>query len=466
MERRDRNHPAHRRPEIPLDDPPGSVKTSPLGIHGGWLGGGSEKRAEAEGCAMRRRLEDGGGRGGQLKGSWDRRRRRWGSTGFKLGFISLLLLLLGGGGAGGQDTELLTKARNEVGDLFNLRKALSGESAYPHQYRTYVSEQETQTSTDALDECCGGGGCTECLAGESIENLRAVKIELQKDINLLYGLGCPCSISEIYPASGDKNLKIPVEVTVPGMSVDAAFELGDIECWWRSTRPGEVEVYSKIGATKVRDDTVACQTPPQTQASYMEVTLHGNGWAVTQASDVLGNTFEMYDAGEFSISGVTPIASPSSGGVRLVVVGSDIDPTRGLQCRVAGRRFPAQVINSTHATCTTPVLTPGKTSLTLSQNGYNWIEEIDFWVYHQPNITVIYPTRGIGNEIVKINLAGLGLSYDPRPEDLFCKWYMYERNVTVPATRIRNSSTISVSCSSQSDSLCFPVAMRLMTLPE
>lgn len=380
--------------------------------------------------------------------------------------VCLFFLAWGVGEAGGQDSAAVITARNEVGDLFNLRKHLSGESSFPYKYRSYVREGETSEVSLAYDKCCGGDGCRECMAGEAVQNLQAIKFEMKRRIEVLQDLGCPCSISQIYPSSGAYTLKAPVEVTVSGLLLDQAFARGPIECWWRSQRPGEVETYTKVVAEPLRSDTVACLTAPQTQFSYMEVSLHGDGWSVTKPSVEGINVFESFNAGDFGIVSASPIASPSVGGVKIMIVGRDLDPTRDLQCRVAGVRFPAQAINTTHATCTTPAMPAGKTSLTLSQNGYTWIEdEVDFWVYNQPNITVVYPPGGLGNELVKMNLAGLGLSYEPKAEEIFCRWLLQERNVTVPAIRIRNSSTVSVcACLKHSRSICATLRVfRLQT---
>lgn len=355
------------------------------------------------------------------------------------GLVVIAVLILCVIVVGGNDDPALLQARLRVGDLMNMRKALSGESAFPERYRSY--DRDSSSAGSISDTSCTGKQCIECTVGEQVENLQAVAHLLNRELSLLRGLGCPCVIESIFPRLGGFDGGLPVEINVAGLLLDKVFALGPVECWWRTEK--DLEIYSKVPAVFLGEGRVTCETPKQPGPIFLEVTLHGSGWALT-SSEGGSNVFEMYDMGVFEMSAVMPRGSPTHGGVNLTITGVGFDLNRPMDCRAAGVRFESTVVSSTLAYCVTPPLQVGVTTLQLSQNGYTWTNQvIAFGVYVQPTIAVIFPQGGLGSEEIRLNLAGLGLTYQPKDEDLFCRWLTVEKNITFQALRIRNSSTFS-----------------------
>ncbi len=103
--------------------------------------------------------------------------------------IMLICLCLLWSPGGGDDSAELQAARMRLADTFDLRKQLSGESTYPHRYR----------STSA--NCCGGSSCVECQ-GEKVGNIDATRFYLESEIRLLRKIGCPCRIEKLSPPGG------------------------------------------------------------------------------------------------------------------------------------------------------------------------------------------------------------------------------------------------------------------------
>jgi len=153
-------------------------------------------------------------------------------------FLSLLLVGLWVGGAEGGDEDKLERARLEFGDVFSIRKALSGESTFPHRYR---SHRETSR------QCCGGIECVEC-GGEELENLQVAAAALRREIRVLETLGCPCKIGAIAPKLGPAAGGTKIILEIDGMDLNLAFSYGEIECWFSR----EVEQYIKVPAVKVQ----------------------------------------------------------------------------------------------------------------------------------------------------------------------------------------------------------------------
>ena len=154
--------------------------------------------------------------------------------------LAVLLLLVGlwVRGAEGGNGDQLERARLELGDVFNLRKTLSGESAFPHRFRSHL---------EAGRPCCGGSECAECQT-EQLENLHATGLTLQREIRVLELLGCPCEIASLTPQLGAASGGTQITLAISGMDLDMAFGFGPVECWFSR----EVEEYVKTPAVQVR----------------------------------------------------------------------------------------------------------------------------------------------------------------------------------------------------------------------
>jgi hypothetical protein len=124
----------------------------------------------------------------RLRSRWQRLRSGWQRRPAVQAMMLICLCLLWSSG-GGDDSAELQAAKLRLADTFDLRKQLSGESTYPHRYR----------STSA--NCCGGSSCVECQ-GEKVGNIDATRFYLESEIRLLRKIGCPCRIEKLSPPGG------------------------------------------------------------------------------------------------------------------------------------------------------------------------------------------------------------------------------------------------------------------------
>jgi hypothetical protein len=366
---------------------------------------------------------------------------------------------------GGDDSAALAAARMRLADTFDMRKRLSGESTFPHRYRSGVG------STGA---CCGGDSCVECK-GESVVNLDATRLLIEDEIRLLRKLGCPCRIESLSPDSGSVDGGTRVTVTVSGLDLDLALARGPMECWVRM----DLEKYVVVPATRSDDsaDQLVCVTPPSqpqvscegfiapslvkycegnappTRAQYSQITLHAAGFAITTGE----TRFHYYDTRPPTLISIVPSGAPfSPGGAVLTVTGTGfkdavdgISHSRGFNvsmwCVFAEVALPASVLSNETAIChTAHGMTPVLGKLFMSYNALEpaGTDTLDFAVYHQPRISGIWPTGGYGDEPIIIQAAGLGYTYQPREGEILCIFLQQHQEKVVEARRVGNTSTV------------------------
>ena len=334
---------------------------------------------------------------------------------------------------GGDESADLEAARLRLADTFDLRKQLSGESTYPHRYRS---------SPGITGHCCGGDNCVECQ-GEKVGNLEATRLHLEKEIRLLRKLGCPCRIESLNPPAGPVEGGTDVIITVSGLDLDVALARGPLNCWIRMG----LEEYIVKPATRVLGTThqLTCRTPPSAPLES-QITLHAADFAITAGP----TQFLYYNAKAPRLISIVPSGAPSSpGGAVLTVTGSGfqdaVDAGVSLWCVFGGIGFDAVVQNNETAVCVSPAGLPSvKGKLFISFNALNpaGTFTLDFAVYDQPRITAIWPTGGYGDEPILIQAAGLGYTFQPREGDINCLFLQQHQEKVVPATRVANSSTI------------------------
>eukprot|EP00286_Rhodomonas_abbreviata_P013515 CAMPEP_0181323820 /NCGR_PEP_ID=MMETSP1101-20121128/20009_1 /TAXON_ID=46948 /ORGANISM="Rhodomonas abbreviata, Strain Caron Lab Isolate" /LENGTH=1221 /DNA_ID=CAMNT_0023431913 /DNA_START=228 /DNA_END=3889 /DNA_ORIENTATION=- len=346
----------------------------------------------------------------------------WGTR--VVGLLSLLALFLSCQPAGGEH-DSLENLRHELGDLFKIKKLLSGTSTYPARYKSFYAPTLQQ---------CSGAECAECV-GEQNENLLAVRYELERDILLLEDLGCPCDILSVQPSVGSHLGGTTVTVSVSGLNLSRAYGMGAIDCWVRR----DLEDYEVVPAQWVGENSVECITPPMGREFMSQITLHAPKWSLSQST----TQFFFYDSDAMALLEVIPKGVPSSGGAVLTLTGRKFETEIPMFCEFAGRMFLATVQNSTRAYCTSPELPEVEGNLKLSVNGKDTVEPgVPLYVYRQPRILAIWPEEGIGGEELEINAAGLGMRYQPLEQDLLCRFLQQDGNITLPAVRRGNSSTV------------------------
>lgn len=179
----------------------------------------------------------------------------------------LLLVGLWVSGAAGGDDEKLERARLELGDVFNLRRTLSGEAAFPHRYRSQL---------EAGRPCCAGAACTECQT-EQLENLQATGLTLRREIRVLELLGCPCAIASITPQLGPAAGGTQIFMAVSGMDLTMAFGFGPVECWFSR----EVEQYVKTRAVLLPGGGVRCDAPEMARLPETSLSLHSANFTLS-----------------------------------------------------------------------------------------------------------------------------------------------------------------------------------------
>lgn len=232
-----------------------------------------------------------------------------------------------------------------------------------------------------------------------------------------------------------------VELTVSGLNLDRAFDRGPVNCWVRR----DLEDYAVVPATRIGPNVVQCITPAMGSSFLSQITLHAPTWALVASSND-SDQFFFYDIEDTTLLSIFPVATPSNGGAVLTLTGEQFPSSSSLPlfCNFRGVNFPATVINSTLATCTTPALPEKDGYLKLTVNGQDTLEPgVPLAVYRHPRITAIFPDEGYGGELLYVNAAGFGLRYQPRAEDLLCRFMLPDGNETVPAARVGNSSTVS-----------------------
>jgi len=168
------------------DDPTGALPATQEGARRRGLDAVRETAGMLRGRLPlgRRRRDD----TARLRSGWQRLRSGWQRRPAVQAIMLICLCLLWSPG-GGDDSAELQAARLRLADTFDLRKQLSGESTYPHRYR----------STSA--NCCGGSSCVECQ-GEKVGNIDATRFYLESEIRLLRKIGCPCRIDNVSPPGG------------------------------------------------------------------------------------------------------------------------------------------------------------------------------------------------------------------------------------------------------------------------
>ena len=334
---------------------------------------------------------------------------------------------------GGDDSSALEAARLRLADTFDLRKQLSGESTYPHRYRS---------SPDVTGNCCGGDRCVECQ-GEKVGNLDATRLHFENEIRLLRKLGCPCRIEKLNPFGGPIEGGTDVVITVSGLDLDTALSRGPIDCWIRMG----LENYIVKPTTRVLGSTnqLTCRTP-SSAPQYSQITLHAADFAVTAGA----TQFSYYSAGAPRLVSILPSGAPSSpGGAVLTITGSGfqdaINAGVSLWCIFGGVPFDAAVQSNETAICVSPVGLPavlGKLYISFNTLDPAGTDTLDFAVYDQPRIARIWPMGGYGNEPIVIQAAGLGFTYQPRDGDISCIFLQQHQEKIVPAQRVANSSTV------------------------
>ena len=375
---------------------------------------------------------------GQLHGGgrrWVGFERRRGGWARRLAGQALLIvhvcLLLGCGG--GDDSAALQAARLRLADTFDLRKHLSGESTFPHRYRSIPG---------STGQCCGGDSCVECQ-GEKVGNLDATRLYLEAEIRLLKKLGCPCHIEELKPPAGPAEGGTDVTITVAGLDLDAALARGPIDCWIRMG----LEEYVTRPASRIMGSSnqLTCRTPASAPRES-QITLHAEGFAVTAGA----TKFSYYDAKAPRLVSILPSGAPASpGGAVLTVSGQGFQDALSsgvsLWCIFGKVPFRATVQSNETAVCVSPLGLPvvkGKLFLSFNALDPAGTDTLDFAVYEQPRITAIWPMGGYGDEPIMIQAAGLGFTYQPREGDIRCVFLQQHQEKVVVGLRVGNSSVI------------------------
>lgn len=171
---------------------------------------------------------------------------------------------------------------------------------------------------------------------------------------------------------------------------------------------------------------------------------------------------------ELEIDSITPQAAPSTGGGKVTVSGTgfplpdEVDPEARLKCLFllgdGGNVHVAmaEVLNSTELTCVLPSIPAGAGLMSVTYNdrdpvSMNESAAVNFSIYDHPRIQGIWPVGGHGGETLHINVAGIGLYWNPPEDMLLCRFLQPAQNVTVQASLSENTVTCQVPMNTKQD---------------
>ena len=113
-------------------------------------------------------------------------------------------------------------------------------------------------------------------------------------------------------------------------------------------------------------------------------------------------------AAALSVAAVHPAVGPSSGGTEVTVSGSHFVHTADLVCRIGHTEVAASFVSDSEVRCTTPVLAIGPVDITVSSNGLDFSNGVEFTSTADAMILAVTPPLGPSTGGTAVTVSGQG----------------------------------------------------------
>jgi hypothetical protein len=195
-------------------------------------------------------------------------------------------------------------------------------------------------------------------------------------------------------------------------------------------------------ATVMSTGELLCRTPEMVVGrNYITVSMNNEDQPLNALDFSQLSTVFDYTEG-IRIDKFWPSSGPTIGGTDVSIMGAGFSSNPGLGCRFGVNDVDAIYNNDSMIICPTPTHMSGLVPLMVSNNGEDYAIGEPFTYYITPNVTSIYPRKGLTYGGTPVFATGFGFT---NTSDLSCKFDKYDRKVVVPATFLSSSLVICLS---------------------
>ena len=200
---------------------------------------------------------------------------------------------------------------------------------------------------------------------------------------------------------------------------------GAVACVFRLSSI-EASAFASVEATLVSDSIVACSTPeaPSTGVADVSLVYGGDEFHLRGAF-----TFEE----DLVLATISPSTISSMTDKSVAVTGATFRSSPELVCDLSGTLIEAEYIHKSEVVCRIPsMLRPGKYNLSVSNNGQDFSNALEFRVFDSFLLTSIYPALGFRDRAINLTLHGQSL------EDLGLEC-LFNSHFVAPADYVNSS---------------------------
>jgi hypothetical protein len=193
---------------------------------------------------------------------------------------------------------------------------------------------------------------------------------------------------------------------------------------------------ARTPATIVSTSMLLCRSPEMVSGrNYLTISINNEDQALNPLDySQLTTVFDYH--GSIRIDGFYPRSGPTVGGTVVSVMGAGFQSAPGLTCRFGVITSKAVFSNDSMVTCEVPTHEVGLVPVEVSNNAEDFAEGPPYIFYTTPNVTSVYPRKGLTYGGTPVFITGFGFT---NSTDLKCKFDRNQAAIYVPATFLSSS---------------------------